>query len=106
MRKGEGVRRLKGRGHPIVGGDGSEVPGVEVVQLTNKKIDIVRGEGVVLLQIIKRDKREGSRKILPKDMNGGAGVLRRSNDMHHRGVKGKGRGDVNLNNNQGIVVDL
>ena len=106
MRKGEGARRSKGRGHPIVGGDGSEVPGVKVVQLANEKINVVRGEGVVFLQIIKRDEGEGSWKIPPKDVNGGAGVLRRLNDVHHRGVKGKGRGDMNLNDDQGIVVDF
>ena len=26
--------------------------------------------------------------------------------MHHRGVKGKGRGDVNLNYNQRVVMDF
>ena len=44
MGKGKGVRRVKGRGHPIVWGDGSEVSNVEVVQLANKKVDVVRGE--------------------------------------------------------------
>ena len=106
MRESESTRRAKRGSDSVVRGDGPKVASMEVVQLANKKIDVVRGEGIVLLQIIKRNEREGSREIPPKDMNGGAGVLRRSNDVHHRGVKRKGRGDVNLNNNQGIVVDL
>ena len=44
MGKGEGARRAKRRGHPIVRGDRSKVSVVEVVQLTNKKVDVVRGE--------------------------------------------------------------
>ena len=98
MGKGESVRRAKGRGHPIVWGDGSEVSDVEVVQLANKKVDIVRRERIVLLQIVESDEGESSRKIPPKDMNGGARVLRRANDMHHRGVEGKGWGNMDLNN--------
>ena len=41
--KSEGTRRAKRGGHPIVRGDGSKVPGVEVVQLTNKKVNFIRG---------------------------------------------------------------
>ena len=38
-------------------------------------------------------------KIPPKNMDGRAGVLGRANDVHHWSVKGKGGGDVNLNDN-------
>ena len=106
MREGESARRAEGRSHLIVWGDGSEVPGVEVVQLANEKIDVVRGERIVLLQIVECDEGKSSRKIPPKDMNGGTGVLGGTNNMDHRGVKGKGGGDVDLNNNQGIMMDL
>ena len=106
MGKSEGARRAKGRSHPIVWGDGSEVSGVEVVQLANKKVNVVRGERIVLLQIVESDEGKGSRKIPPKDVNGGARVLRGANDMHHWGVERKGWGDVNLNNDQGVVMNL
>ena len=106
MRKGESARRAKGRGHSIVWGDGSEVSGVEVVQLANKKVDVVRGEGIVLLQIVESDKGKSSRKIPPKDMNGGARVLRGANDLHHRSVEGKGWGNMDLNNDQGVMMNF
>ena len=96
MRKSEGARRTKGGGNLIVGSDRAEVPGVEVVELPNKEIDVVRGERVVLLEIIEGDKRKSGWEIPPKDMNGGTGVLRRANDVHHRGVKGESRGNVDL----------
>ena len=106
MGEGEGARRAKGRSHPIVWGDGSEVSGVEVVQLANKKVDVVRGERIVLLQIVESDERKGSRKIPPKDVNGGARVLRGANDMHHWGVEGKGWGNMDLNNDQGEMMNF
>ena len=106
MRKGESARRTKGRGHPIVWGDGSEVSGMEVVQLTNEKIDVVRGKRIVLLQIIESDKGESGRKIPPKNMNRGAGVLRGANDMHYRSAKGEGGGNMYLNDDQRVVMDF
>ena len=90
------MRRVKGRGNTVVGGDRPKVVGMEVVELSNEKINVVRREGVVLLQIIESDKGKSSGKIPPKDVNGGAGVLRGANDMHHRGVKGESRRDMNL----------
>ena len=51
MRESEGTRGMKG-GDSVVGGDGAEVPSMEIVQLPNKEIDVVRGECVVLLKII------------------------------------------------------
>ena len=59
MRESESVRRMKGRSHSIVGSDGPKVAGVEVIELSNKKVDVVRGERVVLLQIIERGYRPG-----------------------------------------------
>ena len=106
MRESESARRTKGESHPIVWGDGSEVPGMEVVQLANEKVNVVRRERIVLLQIVESDEGESSRKIPPKDMNGGARVLRGANDVHHRGVERKGWGNVNLNNNQGVMVNF
>ena len=106
MGKGESTRRTKGGGHPIVWGDGSKVPGMEVVQLANEKVDVVRGERIVLLQIVESDEGESSRKVPPRDMNGGARVLRRANDVHHWGVERKSWGNVNLNNNQGIMMNF
>ena len=96
MRESEGAWRAKGRGNLIVRSDRAEVPGVEVVELPNKEIDVVRGEGVVLLEIIEGDKRKSGWEVPPKNMNGGTGVLGRANDVHHRGVKGEGRGNVDL----------
>ena len=77
------MRGAKGRGNLVAGGDGSKVVSVEVVELSNEKINVVRGEGVVLLQVIESDEGKSSRKIPPKDMNGGAGVLRGMDNMHH-----------------------
>ena len=100
------MRRAKGRGHPIVWGDGSKVSGVEVVQLANKKIDVVRGERIVLWQIVESDKGESSREISPKNMNGGTGVLRGTDDVHHRGVKGEGWRNMYLNDDQRVVMNF
>ena len=58
------------------------------------------------MQIIESDEGESSREVPPKDMNGRAGVLRGTNDMHHQGVKGKGWGDMYLNDDQGVVMDF
>ena len=58
------------------------------------------------MQVIEGDERKSSREIPPKDMNGGAGVLRGVNDMYHRGVKRKGWGNMNLNNDQGVMMNF
>ena len=42
MGKGEGKRRAKGRGDSVVRGDGPEVASVEIVELTNEKVNVVR----------------------------------------------------------------
>ena len=42
MREGESTRRAKGRGDSIVRGDGPEVASVEVVELSNEEVDVVR----------------------------------------------------------------
>ena len=89
MGKGESTSRAKGGSNLVVGGNGAKVAGVEVVQLPNKEVNVVRGEGVVLLQIIEGNKREGSRKIPPKDMNGRARVLGRVNDVYYGRLKEK-----------------
>ena len=104
MGKGEGARRAKGRGHPIIRGDRSEVSGVEVVQLANKKVNVVRGEQVVFLQIVESNKGKGSREIPPKNVKRRARVLGRANDMHHRGVKREGGRNMNLNYDQGVMM--
>ena len=96
VREGKSTRRAKGRSDLIVGDDGAEVLSMEVVQLPNEKVNVVRGEGIVFLQIIKSDKGESGREIPPEDMNGRARVLGGVNDMHHRGVKREGRGDMDL----------
>ena len=106
MRESKSARRTKGGSHPIVWGDRSEVSGMEIVQLANEKVDVVRRERIVLLQIFVSDEGKSSRKIPPKDMNGRARVLRGANDMHYRGVERKGWGDVNLNNNQGVMMNF
>ena len=49
MRKRESMRGTKGRGDLVIGVDRTEVLGMEIVQLPNKKADVVRGEGVVFL---------------------------------------------------------
>ena len=42
MREGESARRAKRRGDSIVRGDGPKVASVEVVELTNEKVNVVR----------------------------------------------------------------
>ena len=42
MREGKSTRRAKGGGDSVVGGDRPEVASVEVVKLTNKKVNVVR----------------------------------------------------------------
>ena len=42
MREGESARRAKGGSDSIVGGDRPKVASVEVVELANKKVDVVR----------------------------------------------------------------
>ena len=106
VRKGESTRRTKGRGDSIVRGYGPKVASVEVVELTNKKVNVVRREGIVLLKIVESDEGESGWKVPPKNVNGGARVLGRTDDMHHRGIKGKGWRDMYLNNDQGVVMDL
>ena len=90
MGERESARRAKRRGHSVVWSDRPEVTGVEIVELANEKIDIVRGELVVLLQMIESDDWESGREIPPEDMNQGAGVLGRTNDVHYQSVKGEG----------------
>ena len=66
---------MKGGGDLIVRSDGAEESGMEVIQLPNENIDVVRGNRVVLLQIVEGNERESSREIPPKDVDGRAGVL-------------------------------
>ena len=96
MGKRESSRRTKGRGHSVVWSDGPEVAGMEIVELTNKKVDVVRGELIVLLQIIESDDWESGREIPPENVNRRTRVLGRVNDVHHRSVKGEGWGNMNL----------
>ena len=42
MWEGESSRRVEGRGDSIVRGDRPKVASVEVVELTNKKVNVVR----------------------------------------------------------------
>ena len=79
---------------------------MEVVQLPNKKVNVVRGDQVVFLQVVESCRREGCREIPPKNVNGRAGILRRAHDMHYRGVKGEGWGDMNLDYNQRETVKV
>ena len=58
------------------------------------------------MEIVESNEGKSGRKVPPKDMNGGARVLRRANNVHHRGVKREGRGNMNLNNDQGVVMDF
>ena len=53
MGKGKGSRRSKRGGDLVVGSDGAKELSMEIVQLPNKKVDVVRGDRIVLLQIIK-----------------------------------------------------
>ena len=57
------------------------------------------------MQIIESDERKSSGEVPPEDMNGRARVLGRTNDVHHWGVEREGRGDVDLNQDQGVVMD-
>ena len=90
MRKSESTWRAKGGSDLVVGGDWAEVPCVEVVDLPNEMIDVVRRKRVVLLQIIEGNEGESGWKVPPMDMNGRTGVLGREINMHHRGVEGEG----------------
>ena len=82
MGKSESTRETERGGNLVVGGDGTIEPGVEIVQLPNAKIDVVKEDGVVLLQVIEGDKGKSSREIPPKDVDGRAGVLGRAHNMH------------------------
>ena len=42
MREGESARRAKRRGNSIVRGDGPKVVSMEIVELTNEKVNVVR----------------------------------------------------------------
>ena len=42
MGKGESTRRAQGRSDSIVRSNGPKVPSMEVVELTNEKVNIVR----------------------------------------------------------------
>ena len=97
MRKSESARRAKRGGDSVVGGDRPKVASMEVVELTNKKVNVVRRQGVVLLEIVESDKGESGWEVPPKDMNRRARVLGRTDDVHHRGVEGEGRGNMDLN---------
>ena len=90
------MRGTKGRSDLVVGGDRTEVPGVEIIKLPNKEVDIVRGESVVFLKIVESDKRKSSGEVPPENMNRGAGVLGRTNNVYHRGIKGEGRRNMDL----------
>ena len=94
MRESESTRRTEGGGNLIVRSDWVEVPGMEVVKLSNKEVDVVRGERIVLLEIIKGDERKSGWEVPPKDMDGRAGVLGGVNDVHHRGVEREGRREI------------
>ena len=52
MRESKSARGTKRRGDLIIGSDWVDIPGVEIIQLPNKKVDVVRGDQVVLLQVI------------------------------------------------------
>ena len=106
MREGESARRAKRGGDSVVRGDGPKVASMEVVELTNKKVNVVRREGVVLLKIVESNEGKSVWKVPPKNMNGRTRVLGRANDVHHRGVKGKGGGNVDLDDDQRVVMDL
>ena len=57
------------------------------------------------MKIIESDEGKSGWEIPPKDMEGRARVLGGTNDMHHRGVEGESRGNVNLNYDQGVMMD-
>ena len=58
------------------------------------------------MKIVESDEGKSGWKIPPKNVDRRAGVLGRANDVHHRGVKGKGGGNVNLNDNQRVMMNL
>ena len=104
MGKSERTRWAERRGDLVVWSDGTKVVGVEVVQLPNKEVNVVWRYQVVLLKIIQSDERKSHREIPPEDVNGRARVLGGSNDMNDGILKGKGRGNVDMNNDQGVAV--
>ena len=57
------MRRAKRGGYSVVWSNRPEVAGVKIVELANKEIDVVRGELVVLLQVIKSDDWKSGWKI-------------------------------------------
>ena len=56
------------------------------------------------MKIIESDEGKSIWKIPPKNMERRARILGGVNNMHHRGVKRKGWGNVNLNYDQGVVM--
>ena len=83
MGKSEGTRRAKRGGDSVVGSDGAEVPCMEIVQLPNEEVDVVRGECIVLLEIVKSNEGKSSWEVPPKDVERRTRVVGRTNDMHH-----------------------
>ena len=65
--------------------------------MPNEKVDVVRGDRVVLLQIVKGKRGESCREVPTEDVDRGARVLRGAHNMHYWSVKGKGWRDINLN---------
>ena len=58
------------------------------------------------MKIVESDEGKSSWEIPPKNMEGGARVLGRANDMHHQGVRREGWRNVNLDYNPGVMMHL
>ena len=94
MGESERVWGTKRGSNLVIGRNGTKVMDVEIIQLPNKKVDVVWGNRIVLLEVIEGNKRKGSRKIPPEDVNGGARVLGRCYDVNDRVLKGESRGNI------------
>ena len=62
-------------------------------------------EGVVLLEVVESDEGESGWKIPPKNMERRARILGGVNNMNRRGVEREGGGNMNLNYDQGVMMD-
>ena len=57
------------------------------------------------MEVVESDQGKSGWKVPPKDMKRRARVLGGANDMHHRGVEREGGGNMNLNYDQGVIMD-
>ena len=57
------------------------------------------------MEIVEGDEGKSGWKVPPKNMKRRARVLGGANNLHHQGVEREGWGNMNLNYDQGVMMD-